>query len=55
MKVCKHDCDVKLITQAQIWKSFRVQNATSLPYSPIPSSAETWKIVTKKVCQFFFA
>ena len=22
---------------------------------PIPSSAETWKIVTKKVCQFFFA
>ena len=44
-----------LITQARIWKSFRVQNSTSLLYLPIPSSAETWKIVTKKVCQFFFA
>ena len=43
-----------LITQAQIWKSFRVQNSTSLLYLPIPPSAETWKIVTKKVCQFFF-
>ena len=44
-----------LITQAQISKRFRVQNSTSLLYLPIPSSAETWKIVTKKVCQFFFA
>ena len=44
-----------LITQARIWKSFQVQNLTSLLYLPIPSSAETWKIVTKKVCQFFFA
>ena len=44
-----------LITQAQIWKSFQAQNSTSLLYLPIPSSAETWKIVTKKVCQFFFA
>ena len=26
-----------------------------LLYLPIPSSAETWKIVTKKVCQFVFA
>ena len=42
-----------LITQAGIWKRFRVQNSTSLLYLPIPSSAETWKIVTKKVCQFF--
>ena len=32
-----------------------VQNSTSLLYLPIPSSAETWKIVTKKVSQFFFA
>ena len=24
-------------------------------YLPIPSSAETWKIVAKKVCQSFFA
>ena len=44
-----------LITQARIWKSFQVQNSTSSLYLPIPSSAETWKIVTKKVCQFFFA
>ena len=34
-------------------KSFSDQNSTSLLYLPIPSSAETWKIVTKKVCQFF--
>ena len=26
-----------------------------LLYLPIPSSAETWKIVTKKASQFFFA
>ena len=32
-----------LITQAQIWKRFWVENPTSLYYSPIPSSAETWK------------
>ena len=44
-----------LITQARIWKSFRVQNSTSLLYLPIPSSAETWKIVTNKLCQFCFA
>ena len=42
-----------LITQALIWKRFRVQNSTSLLYLPIPSSAENWKIVTNKVCQFF--
>ena len=33
MRVCKHDCGVKLfgfslITQARIWKSFRFQNST---------------------------
>ena len=44
-----------LITRAWIWKSFRVQNSPSLLFLPIPSSAETWKIITKKVCQFFFA
>ena len=43
-----------LITQARTWNSFQVQNSTSLLYLPIPSSAETWKIVTKKVCQVFF-
>ena len=42
-----------LITQARILKSFRVKNSTSLLYLPIPSSAEIWKIVTKKVCEFF--
>ena len=43
------------ITQARILKSFRVQNLTSLLYLPIPSSAETWNIATKKVSQNFFA
>ena len=43
-----------LITQAQIWKSFWVQNSTSLLYLPIPSSAETWNIFTNKLCQFCF-
>ena len=42
-----------LITQALIWKRFRVQHSTSLLYLPIPSSAENWKIVTNKLCQFF--
>ena len=42
-----------LIMQAWIWKSFRVQNSRTLLYWPIPLLAETWKIVTKKVCQFF--
>ena len=42
-----------LITQAQIWESLRVQNSKSLLYLPIPSSAETWKIVTKKRCVHF--
>ena len=32
-----------------------VQNSTRLLYLPIPSSAETWKIFTNKLCQFFFA
>ena len=60
VRVCKHGCGVKmfafraLITQARIWKSFRVQNSTSLLYLPIPPSVETSKIFTKKVCQFFF-
>ena len=60
MRVCQHGCDVKmfcfqvLITQARIWKSFWVQNSTSLLYLSIPSSAETWKIVTNKLCQFCF-
>ena len=43
-----------LITQAWIWKSFWVQNSTSLLYLPIPSSGETWKIITNQLCQFCF-
>ena len=43
-----------LITQAQSWKRFGVQNLTSLLYLPIPSSAETWNIFTNKLCQFYF-
>ena len=40
---------------AWISKSSQVQNLTSLLYLPIPSLAETWKIVTRKVCRFFFS
>ena len=60
MRVCKHGCDVRcfafraLITQARIWKRFSDQNSTSSLYLPIPSSAETWKIFTNKLCQLFF-
>ena len=42
-----------IITQARIWKRFWVKNSTSLLYLPIPSSAETWKIFTNMLCQFF--
>ena len=38
-----------LITQARVGKRFRVQNSTNLLYLPIPSSAETWKIVSSNV------
>ena len=62
MRVCKHGCGVKLFdfsrpnhASTNFKKSFQVQTSTSLLYLPIPSSAETWEIVTKKVCQFFFA
>ena len=44
-----------VIMQARISKSFGVQNSRSLLYLPIFLSAETWKILTKKVCQFLFA
>ena len=59
MRVCKHDYGVKLFGFSRANHAstnlimFRVQNSTSLLYLPIPSSAETWKIVTKKVCLFF--
>ena len=56
MRICKHGCGVKLFGfscanhASTNLKSFRVQNSTSLLYLPIPSSAKTWKIATKKVC-----
>ena len=57
MRVCKHGCGVKMFCFSRAnhaIMSFRVQNSTSLLYLPIPPSAETWKIVTKRVCHFFF-
>ena len=46
-----------LITQARIWieKGFELKTSTSLLYSPISSSAETWKIFRNILCQFFLA
>ena len=35
-------------------KGFELKTSTSLLYSPISSSAETWKIFTNMLCQFFF-
>ena len=61
MRVRKYGCGIKLFGFSRAnrastnFKSFRVQNSTRLLYLPTPSSAETWKIVTKKVSQFFFA
>ena len=61
-RVCKHGCDVKMFcfshanhASTNLKKFSSRQNATSLLNLPIPSSAETWKIVTKKVRQFYFA
>ena len=59
MRVCKHGCDVKMFcfsrARVSMNLSFWVQNSTRLLYLPIPSSAETWKIFTNKLCQFCFA
>ena len=61
MTVCKHGRRINMywFPQANLastnLKKFRVPNLTSLLYLPIPSSAETWKIFTNKLCQFFFA
>ena len=61
MRACKHGLGFKMFCfsraddESTNLKSFQVQNSTSLLYLPIPSSAETWKIVTKKECQFFFS
>ena len=58
IRVCKHGCDVKMFcfspaNQAWIGKNFWVGNSTSLLYLPIHSSAETWKIFTNMLCEFF--
>ena len=51
MRVCKHGCDVKMFC-------FSSANHASTNLKKFSSSKrvklETWKIVTKKVCQFFF-
>ena len=60
MRVCKHGCDIKMFCfscanhASSNLKSFLVQNSTSFLYLPIPSLAETWKILANKLCQFCF-
>ena len=60
MRVCKHGCDIKMFCfscanhASSNLKSFWVQNSTSFLYLPIPSLAETWKILANKLCQFCF-
>ena len=62
MRVCKHGCGVKMFcfsranhasTNLKKFSSSKLDKFWL--YLLIPSSAETWKIVTKKVCHFFFA
>ena len=61
MRVCKHGCGVKLFGFSRAnhanknLKKFSSLKLNKLLYLPIPSLAETWKITTKKVSQFFFA
>ena len=60
MRVCKHDCDVNMFcfSRANHASTNLKKLSSSKLYKftlPIPSSAETWKIVTKKVSRFFFA
>ena len=43
-KKCINHARSVLITQAQIWKSFWVENSTNLLYLLISSPGETWKI-----------
>ena len=60
MRVCKHGCDIKMFCfscanhASSNLKSFWVQNSTSFLYLPIPSLAETWKILANKLWQFCF-
>ena len=56
MRVCKHGCGVKMFCfscanhASMNLKKFMSLKLDKLFYLPIPSSAETWKIITKKVC-----
>ena len=59
MRVCKHGCDVKMFCFSRAnhtgttLKKFSSSKFDKFLYLPIPSSAETWKIITKKVSIFF--
>ena len=56
MRVCKHGCDVKMFCFSRAnHVSTNLKKVARLLYSPIPLSAETWKIFTNKLCKFFFA
>ena len=60
MRVCKHGRGVKMLCFSRAnhastnLKKFSSSKLDKLLYLPIPSSAETWKIVTKKMWRFFF-
>ena len=61
MRVCKHGCDIKMFcfsranhASANLKKVFELKTSTSLLYSPISSSDETWKIFRNMLRQFFF-
>ena len=55
MRVFKHGCDVNMfcLSRANHART-NLKTFLSLLYLPIPSSAETWKIFTNKLCQFCF-
>ena len=61
MRVCKHGCGVKMFGfspanhASMNLKKFSSSKLDKFTLFTIPSSAETWKIVTKRVGQFFFA
>ena len=62
MRVCKHGCGVKMfcfsraihaIKNLETFLSWKLHTFTL--FIPMPSSAETWKIFRKMLCQFFFS
>ena len=62
MRVCKRGCDVTKMfcfswanhTSTNLKKFFSSKLNKFTLFKPIRSSAETWKIFTNKLCQFFF-